>query len=245
MGRSQEPIVPSITSEIIKAIRVNFWMLVLYSAITTAFYAMFPERASSSGGSFVVVTFLIYYLHRQVLFGFKLRASGKVIAPVGAEIPKDSVGRFILVSLLFTGIALVPGIVAAIKWAAVPGHFDKQQFMGMLILVSIPTLWLLLSVFGTLLPAAASRQPFSVPRAWQAGRKTGLVVAFQLLVFVGLSYAAVLALAMLVTWAFGSTLDAPPLSYAVGFIFGALFLLPSLITVVILVRAFNRAYPME
>lgn len=232
---------PSITSEIIEAIKTNFWLLLLYSAIMTAFSAMLPTRTGSSSGSYAVLTILIYYLYRQVLFGLWMPLFGKPVADDAAKIPKDSMIRFMLVSFLFIGVALVPGVVVAIKWSA----GDKGRTIGILLMTLVPLLWILLSAFGTLLPAAASRQPFSVPRAWQAGRKTGLVVAFQLLVFVGLSYAAVFALAMLLTWAFGSTLDAPPLSYAVEIFFGALFLLPSLMTVVILVRAFKRAYPMS
>ena len=62
MGRSQEPIVPSITSEIIKAIKANFWMLLLYSAIMTAYSALVPTRYSNLGASSAVVMILIYYL---------------------------------------------------------------------------------------------------------------------------------------------------------------------------------------
>mgnify|MGYP000915347947 CR=1 FL=1 len=236
---------PSIASEIIKAIKANLWMLLLYSAMVTTFSAMLPTRTGNSGGSYAVVTILIYYLHRQVLFDLRLRPSGKPVVAHAAKIPKDSLLRFMLVSGLFIAVALVPAWFVAFKWATVHGGLDKQHLMGMLLLLGIPMLWILLSAFGTLLPAAASRQPFSVPRAWKAGQKTGLVVAFQLLVFVGLSYAAVFALAVLLNKAFGSTLDAPPLSYAVEIFFGALFLLPSLMTVVILVRAFKRAYPMS
>ncbi len=236
---------PSVTSEIIKAIKNNFWLLLAFSAILTVFGEAFPNFHGNLAGSFGATVILIYFFHRQVLFDLRIPVFGKPVAPDSAKVPENSMVRFILVSVFFIQIPLVAAVAAATKWETVHGGFESRQFVANSMVISAVLLWILLSVFGTLLPAAASRQPFSVPRAWQAGRKTGLVVAFQLLVFVGLSYAAVFALAMLVTWAFGSTLDAPPLSYAVEIIFGALFLLPSLMTVVILVRAFKRAYPMS
>lgn len=236
----------SIIGDMVKALKSNFLLLLLFSALLTALSLLLPSKTNNLGSSLVTSSILIYFLHRQVLFGLHIKAFGKSVPPQGVVVPKDSTGRFILVSVFFTLIVAVPAGFVAYKWATLQqGQFAKDQFTGMLLIIGVVLLWIALSAIGTALPAAASRLPFSISRAWQAGRKIGLRVALQLVLFPGLTWLALLAFALFCGWAIGPRLQTPPISYAAEIFFGALFMIPSVMTVVILVRAFKTAYPVE
>jgi hypothetical protein len=234
----------SITSDMVKAIKANFPMLLIFAAILAALPLILPSKSQNSGSGLVVSSIIIYYLHRQVLFDLPMSLWGKARPPEGVDMPAESVVRFIFVSLLFTLLFVVPAAFVGYKWSMLVRHrFDETQFIGMTMTVGAVLLWILLSAFGTALPAAASKLPFSPSRAFQAGRKTGLRVAMQLVLFPGLTFVAVLGLLIVV----GQILDpdalAAPLSFGFDIVATALFLIPSVMTVVILVRAFKAAYP--
>ena len=236
----------SIISEMAKAIRNSFVLLLLFSALMTILPMLLPSGSLSGGTSFIVNTILIYYLHRQVLFGPSGLFVGRGLRAGDVLIPKDSFGRFVLVSGLFALMFALPAGFVAYKWSMLSrGQFDKTQFFGMMVIVSFLLLWVLLSALGTALPAAASRLSFSLGRAWRAGRKTGLRVAGQLILFPGVTFLALLGFAYALDWVFGARLTVVPASYGVETLLGALFLIPSVMTVVILVRAFKAAYPVE
>jgi hypothetical protein len=238
--------VASLAREMVKAVKTNFPLLLVFAILITALPLILPGGAQSSGSNFAVSTIIIYYLHRQVLFDLPMNLLGIGKPPEGVDMPKDSIGRFMLVSLLFTLVVAVPAGFAAYNWAIYAvGRIDKVNFIGMFVVAAIILLWLLLSAIGTALPAAASKLPFSLSRAWQAGRKTGLRVALQLFLFPGLTFITVVAFAILTDWVFDIGNSTTPVSFGIGVIFGALFMIPSVMTVVILVRVFKSAYLVE
>jgi hypothetical protein len=178
----------SITRDIVKAIRNNFSLLLIFAAMVTALPLILPSKSLGSGSGFAVSTILLYFLHRQVLFDLPAN-------PLGVDMPAESLGRFFMVSLLFTLLFALPAGYVGYKWSMLArGRLDEEQFIGMMIIVCAVLLWILLSAFGTALPAAANKLPFSPSRAFQAGRKTGLRVAMQLVLFPGMTFVAVLGL---------------------------------------------------
>lgn len=234
----------SITTDIIKAIKINFPLLLIYSGVITALPLIFSDTSQFAGGNFVVTTLIIYFLHRQVLYDLPMSLLGKATAPEGTDMPKDSMGRFVLVSLLFTLLFITPALFVAYQWAVnAQGRLNRDQFTGMTFIVSIPLLWILLSTIGTALPAAASKLPFSLRSAFHAGRKAGLRVALQLLIYPGLTTIAAFGLVVLLGKAFADTAISAPVSFGMNVVIGAVFMIPSVMTVVILVRAFRTAYP--
>jgi hypothetical protein len=117
--------------------------------------------------------------------------------------------------------------------------------LGMMILVSMILLWIALSAIGTVLPAAASGLPFSIGRALRAGRKTGLLVAMQLVLFPGLTWGVVMGLLVLANRTFRIDQQTPLMSWLSDVVLLTMSTIPSVMTVVILVRAFKRAYPQD
>lgn len=228
----------SLLAEMATALRANLLMTVVYSVMVTALPLLFDNPAGNTGTSFAVSTLYLYFVHRQVLFG----TNAKLQPPPGTVLPKDSIGRFLLVTLLLCTLILLPSTLAAHFWArGFEGAQFLDQFLSMTIVVMIPSMWLLFAAIGTLLPAAASRVPFSLTQALKAGRKSGLRVALQLAVLPGLATIAVLALVILITRLLG------PLGGTAQFAFDAAVqatvLIPSIMTVVILVRAFRSSHP--
>lgn len=230
--------------DIANATKANALLLFIFATVMAALPLVMSSLASSSGTSWVVSTIVIYQLHRQILTGFPMTLSGKLTPPEWTELPKESTLRFILVSGLFTLLFGLPAGLVAFSWAEnFDGDEAKRQFTGIMFLSGFVLCWLLLSVFGTAFPAASIGQPFSPRRIWQAGRKTALRVAGQLVVFPGFTHMALLILTYAIGQFFSDKLEVQPVAFVVEVIFGTLFMLPSLMTVVTLVRAYRAAYP--
>jgi hypothetical protein len=231
------PMPKSLLAEMATALRANLLPTVVYSVMVTALPLLFENPAGNTGTSFAVSTLYLYFIHRQVLFGTNARLQ----PPVGTVLPKDSIGRFFLVTLLLCALILLPAALAAYFWArGLEGAQFLDQFLGMTIVVMIPLMWVLFAAIGTLLPAAASRVPFSLAQALRAGRKSGLRVAMQLAVLPGLALVAVLALVILVARLLGPLGGAA--QFAMDAAVQAIVLIPSIMTVAILVRAFRTSH---
>ncbi len=229
--------IKGLPAEMASALRANFLLTLIVAVMTTALPLMFENPARNSGTSFAASTLFLYFVHRQVLFG----TNATLQPPVGTILPKDSIGRFMLVTLFFTVLILLPAGLVGYFWArGLEGAQFLNQFLGMTIMVMIPWMWLLFAAIGTLLPAAASRVPFSFAQALRAGRKSGIRVAIQLAVFPGLALVVLLALVNL-----GAGLLDPlggAAQFALNVIVQAILLIPSIMTVVILVRAFRTSH---
>ncbi len=161
-------------------------------------------------------------------------------------VPKDCTLRFFLVSLVFSVLVAVPALFIAYFWATRdPMLMTTGPLLGLMTTLGAVLLWIVLSAIGTALPAAASGLPFSVGRAFQAGRKTGLRVAMQLILFPGLTWVTVISLVIFTNRYFREGPGSPLGTFVFEVVFGALIMIPSVMTVVILVRAFKVAYPKE
>ncbi|MFT4150857.1 MAG: hypothetical protein QM656_11735 [Paracoccaceae bacterium] len=232
----------SLPRHILRAIRDNLRLLALLAAAMAAIDIFIGQ--TSQGSSFAIQCILVYTLHRQILFGMPINWLGQVRPPAGVALPKERMGRFVLISLLFTAVAVLPPLIAA--FMLIPNGPDAVAIrLGTTVLGGVTLMWLLLSAAGTILLATASALPLSPGRAWQAGRKTGLRVAMQLLLFPGLYTLLLIAVNIFVL---GPLLPqnmekAASYGYSAAFVF--MGSLSSVMTVVILVRAFQRAYPKD
>ena len=111
--------------------------------------------------------------------------------------------------------------------------------------VAVLLAWPGLAIFGTLLPAAAAGQPLAPRRALAAARLTAATLAWQLPLLTGVSFALLLLLAQ---WAAPLILPfgmSGPATLLVEMLFTALGFLPSLVTAVLLSRAYARGWPRD
>jgi hypothetical protein len=121
-------------------------ILFAFAAVIEVFFWVFQPK-SEAASSFVALTLVAYLFHRHFLFGETFTFRNPQPNP-GA--PKVKLGWFILVSCGLVLIPVVIGFVLAI------GYLERDNIVG-IILIFVTAYLLILSLFGTALPAAVAR----------------------------------------------------------------------------------------
>ena len=181
----------------------QFWPVYLVFAAMLEVADWFSTGSSSLGVEFFAYTIFAYLLHRHFLFGDPVAAFGKV-----ASARPSSQGRFILISL---PMMLVPmGIATLLLIGPLQSAMtsDKGDLAARLLILFLPVYLLMLSVFGTMLPAAASAEPFGLGLTLRRARRSFWPIFGGLLIGPGLfGIASVLAMTALSSW-LGIAVDA-------------------------------------
>lgn len=108
----------------------------------------FLQPRSETSVTFVALTIVAYYIHRHFLFGERLTLTMKPASAEGA--PPIKFGWFFLLS---AALPFVPIGVAL----AIAVQFPAPQVLGVMVIVMFPLYLLVLSLFGTALPATVAR----------------------------------------------------------------------------------------
>ena len=213
-------------------------MLLLFSATIEATTLLLQPK---HGATITLVPLLIvaYLFHRHFLFDEHLTfSSSKGKAAPGS--PPIKFGWFILASI---GIILVPAVFAVIwliKFA--PDLKDRDQQTGYILLVMLPTYLIVLSAFGTALPALVERN-----RAYKLS--SGLRATFQTMWRLLLGPALVGAELFAATILLANRLETNPafLSKTGQFVYavisGTLGFLPTLLAVAVLCHVYRKICP--
>ena len=120
----------------------------LFFAVVIEGLLWFLQPRSESSVTFVALTIVAYYIHRHFLFGESLTLTLKPASAEGA--PPNKFGWFVLLS---AALLLVPVGVAL----AIAVRFPAPQVLGVMVIVLFPLYLLVLSLFGTALPATVAR----------------------------------------------------------------------------------------
>lgn len=228
---------PSLWIDLARNIRRAVPLLFVYS---TAHSLILLFTDGGSGTQLIMLVFLGYSLFRAALF----ETSPLSISARSGEsaLPPEAIGKFLLVALLFGALTLGPSIIVAIM---ATGNEERELSHVLLwtFAIFLPLSWVLLSTFGTLLPAAAAGEPFSPLTALQAASKTWPHVALQLLLLPGLCGSALAlshlwALVTLESWSLPH-----PIYFGADVVIGAIASVTHVVTVVILTRAYRSAWP--
>lgn len=121
--------------------------LLLFAALIEGLL-WFLQPRSESTATFVGLTIVAYYIHRHFLFGEGLTMTMKPALAEGA--PPVKFGWFVLIS---AALLVVPiGVALGIAF-----QFPAPQVPGVLVIAMFPLYLLVLSLFGTALPATVAR----------------------------------------------------------------------------------------
>jgi hypothetical protein len=121
--------------------------LLLFAAVIEGLLWFLQPRSESSV-TFVALTIVAYYIHRHFLFGERLTLTMKHGTAEGA--PPMKLGWFILLSAALLLVPIGVALVIAVQ-------FPDPQGRGVMVLVLFPIYLLVLSLFGTALPATVAR----------------------------------------------------------------------------------------
>ena len=104
-------------------------------------------------GATVGLIFLAYFAHRYFLFGETLKLRSKKSSELR---PKFRFGWFFFFSFAFLSVAFVLafGFAIGLTSMVLPHEPSTNEIIGAALLVLFPIYWLILGVFGTLLPWA-------------------------------------------------------------------------------------------
>jgi hypothetical protein len=234
--------VSSLFKEIAQNVKGAVPLLLGFAAVLVLLPMLFSGGTGGSGTSVVIWGILSYYLHRAALFDLGFNLLGKPVTRTEAPVPPESIGRFLFLYLIFIGLSVVPALVVAFK-IATPTEASKESFIGVILIVALPLMWVLLILFGTLFPAAAARQSLSPLAALRAARRTWWRIALQLLLLPFL-YGVVMLflLSKAYAWLEGSGLPMP-VTVAVDILLTAVATVGQVLTVVVLTRAYRIGWP--
>ena len=182
----------------------------------------------------VLLPVVNYFLYRIALFD--LRAP--YLASFAHQAPPEAIFRFLLVLAL--PFVLAAGALVLLFLIIRP---DNDPVNDLILLCALAVFWLVLSIFGTLLPATAALKPFSIDTALHVAASTWMNVALQLLLV-----AAVMGAVIIMVMVAGKDwLDdlpaAPPFHHAVDILLTAFGWASQVPAVVILTRAYRFGWP--
>lgn len=222
----------------------SFWPFYLFFAVALEVAGQFGSGSSIAGAEFAAFTIFAYMLHRHFLFGDTLKAFGKI------ESTRPSArGRFFLISLPM----LVVPIGLAVFLVLGPLHVSSRDvnLLTMILLVVILPLYLLmLSVFGTMLPAAASAEPFGLGLTLSRARRSFWRIFGGLLVGPALFGSAAFIVIILLSVRLGLPLDPrdaqgafSPVGAAASVLLQMVAMINTTLAVVVLCNAYRRLMP--
>lgn len=206
--------------------------LLLFAALIEGLL-WFLQPRSESAATFVALTIVAYYIHRHFLFGEGLSMTMKPAPAEGA--PPVKFGWFVLIS---AALILVPVGVALV----IAVQFPAPQVLGVMVIMLFPLYLLILSLFGTALPATVARD--GTYRVSQGVRATFRTM-WRLVLGPGLVGLVLLA----ATVASGPALEAlgtpetSPIMLAYNIVLRTLGFLTTIIAVAVLCEMYRRTRP--
>ena len=218
-----------------------FWPMVLGIAVLNESTNLWmPNPTTTLGVEIVITTLFAYYVCRFFLFGesFSTKKENK------AE--PDHIGMFLLVSAVLGVVLMLVTMLCALT--ILPSTFsgDTLPALGAGLIIYA----LLLSAFGTMLPAAAAGQDAGPATAWTRGRKTFFSTLLCLVTGPGVVLIVTVTVSLVLTFVFAlptdtiSGSDGPSaIGFAVGSGLNAMGLLITLATVTVLSLAYKRTAP--
>lgn len=226
-----------------RAFAAGLPMFLALAVLMEAFGLSTSDGRRDSGATFVAGALVAYLLHRHLLLGERAWGASK-----GTQQRPAGMGRFMLVSAALLGVPIVTAFPLVF-------HLAKQGVPENTIVVAyvfaVMVLYLvMLSLFGTMLPASAVREPFGLGLTLARARRTFLPIFVGLVVGPGLFSVLLLAVATWLHASFGFPLDAYERTGAfdaLGFAGGALMrlggLLSTTLAVAVLCNAYRRVVP--
>jgi hypothetical protein len=185
----------------------------------------------------VLLPVVNYFLYRIALFDLRPPYLARFAQPKG-QVPSEAIFRFtVVLSLPF----LLSAFVAFLLPLITQPESDTGKDLIMLAILGV--FWMALSVFGTLLPAVAARQPLSPRAALDAARGRWTGVAIQLFLVAGVMGATILIATTVGKYRLNELQAAPPFHYTVDILLNAFGWASQVPTVVILTRAYRQGWP--
>ena len=227
---------PPFWSDVARTTRLAVPLLLVCGAVQVAAVAALP-RDVERWTSWALFFLVNYFLYRIALFDLPAPYLAMHIPGAPHEAP---FGFFYVFMLLLWVLRVGSFVVIFVFYSEVP---DTSLHPS--ILVPFGLFWLALSVFGTLLPAAAAGRALSPAAALQAaeGRWTG--VAINLFLVGGMGGAAILISSVVGEHWLDSLQAAPPFHYTVDTLLTALAWASLIPTVVVLTRAYRQGWPQD
>ena len=223
---------PPFWSDLARTTRHAVPLLVGCGALQVAAVAALP-RDLDFGTTLALLPAVNYVLYRIALFD--LRAP--YLSGFVPDAPPQAPVRFLLAMTLYLFLSL--GAFVALHRIIQPETGMGIQLTN---LAFLGLIWLALSKFGTLLPAAAAARPLWPGAALRAAEGRWMGVAIDLFLVAGLGGAAILVAAFLGKARLEGLQAAPPLHYTVDTLLTALAWASLIPTVVVLTRAYWRAW---
>lgn len=221
-------------------LRNNFWLFAAIAAIGVLADNL-GEFSPGLGGKLVVYALITFFSHRLILSG----ASTTLAESFRPGLNSALVGPMLPFMLRFAGLLLIGAVIWAICAFSLWSFFasnEKSVIFLITILSLIPTALLsygVLSLVGTVLPAAAAGQDASFGRAYEIGRQRFGRTYFRLitgnLLFSIANVVLTLGLAVLLPVS-----QSAPLVYATEWLLTVLSIIPLLLTATALCMAFEE-----
>ncbi len=212
----------------------NFPIFLIVALLLAGF--SFLEMNVQSGGSFFAYGLVALFSHRMILLNENYGWSGKPTLKPGETMPMWAFfWRYGLFFIIFLFLSL------AVFLPLMPSDpNDEAKIVGAIILsflIVAPFYSILLSLFGTVLPAAAVRGERSFSAAFHRGRKRFWITMGRLALGPALIFVAMFMLAIAVP----ETMNSAILDFASNAVFYLLGLLPTHMTAVVLSMAYSEA----
>lgn len=213
-------------------------LLLAFGTVQIAANAILPY-ALEGRVTWLLLPIVNYFLYRIALFDLRAPYLARY-APPADKVPPETLVRFLLALslpfLLAAGVFLVLSVMTLPK---------SESGRDLLLTSGYGALWLALSIFGILLPAAAARQPLSFDTALRVARSNWTGVALQLFLLGALGGAAFLLAEYMGRRWLDDLQAAPPLHHMIDTMLAAIGWASQVPTVVILTRAYRQGWPQD
>jgi hypothetical protein len=232
----EEPDLPTLWNDLARTFLRAVPLLLAAGAAQIAACAVLPYALEGW-----VIWFLLlvvhYFLYRIALFDLRAPYLARY-APRAAAVPPEAPIHFLLaLSLPFLLSAGAFLVLAVITFP------ESETGQDLLLFSSLGASWIALSVFGTLLPAAAARQPLSVDTALRVASGNWTRVALLLFLLGAVGDTAVLLTGFIGRRWLDGLSAAAPFHHAVDILLAAFGWASQVPTVVVLTRAYRQGWP--
>lgn len=213
------------------------WPLILtLSLLIEALPLVLGDSSSTTGGTVVAYAFYAYAIHRYLLLG-ELITTWRASKPVEPH----RILRFIVVSFLFVAIVVAIGFAGTVQLTT---GFRDDRFLALFTLVALLANLMLLSLFGTALPAAAVGDRTGLGATLGRTRATFLRIFGGLLLGPGLIGAIGLVALVLLERALASAgMVSGTADFGIGLLARVLGFVNTTFAVVVLCRAYRSVTP--
>lgn len=211
-------------------------LLLAFGAVQIAANAVLPY-AHQGRVTWLLLPILNYFLYRIALFDLRAPYLARY-APPAAKVPPETPIRFLLALLL--PFLLSAGVFFVVWVFFLP---ESEKGRDLLLASGYGALWLALSIFGVLLPAAAAGQHLSFDTALRIARDNWTGVALQLFLLGALGGVAFLWAEFIGRRWLDDLQAAPPLHHTIDTLLAAVGMASQVPTVVILTRAYRQGWP--